>query len=102
MPFRKSRPFLMGLCPSLSAKKGIAQEKGSRLPVGRRPTAHRGGVAAGRRVFKELCKCLASSLPDIVHNNETCLKTESNVRASFSTISSTCAELMLNGGASRT
>src|SRR5215475_13285613 len=36
------------------------------------------------------------------HDNEICLKTESNVRASFSTISSACVELMLNGGARRT
>src|SRR5262249_49080779 len=36
------------------------------------------------------------------YDNDPELKTESNVRDSFSTISSTCAELMLNGGASST
>src|SRR5215470_8456196 len=35
-------------------------------------------------------------------DNEPYLKTESNARDSFSTISSTWAELMLNGGASNT
>jgi len=37
-----------------------------------------------------------------LNDNDPDLKTESNAQASFSTISSTWAELMLNGGASNT